>query len=108
MQIKIRRLEGCGYFGDSDVTSWIEANYALRLMAWTAPKDGGYDKVSFVINFPNGVQYVGRYDVKYSDRYSADLYEHIQKHIAVRSCPEEVRETIGLYKPKTQEINSWI
>jgi hypothetical protein len=76
-EITITRGEGpsseCGK--KHVVASYDEAEKVLTRMAYTAPKNGGYDKCDFTVTFADDETYTGRYDLKYDREES--LTEHM-------------------------------
>jgi len=80
-EITITRWEGPIEDCDKDVkvASFDEADNILRTMAVTAPRNGGYDKVKFVVLYQDGQTYTGRYDLHFDDVFRADLRRHIRK-----------------------------
>lgn len=63
--VTVERFEG-----PNSITDWKlvtpsleEAERFLTKHRHTAPKDGGYDKCGFKIEWENGVSYEGRYDL---------------------------------------------
>jgi hypothetical protein len=59
-------------------SSWLEANFALRCWASTAPENGGYDKCDFKVEFEDGETYEGRYDLVHYRKENPDLARHVR------------------------------
>ncbi len=90
--ILLDRAEGVSRFPDRPQTvwSWEEANRVLSNWSWTAPKNGGYNKCDFTIEFEDGLVYSGRYDLVHYSVGSANLARHVwesQAFLAGRYCP---------------------
>lgn len=73
MKITLHRAEGpSDQCVKKEFNSFNEANFQLQIWGNTAPKNGGYDKVDFTVDFgftdDNGepVEYSGRFDMVYS------------------------------------------
>lgn len=81
--IKIERAEGrveeCIAV---TVPTFAEAENVLNRWSRTAPKNGGYDKCDFYVNFEDGSTYSGRYDLSYNraDQDQPTLKGHIVAH----------------------------
>ena len=72
--IKLERAEGpVSECGIRTFATYEEAEAQLRKWAYSAPKDGGYDKVDVVINFADGEIFKARYDLYHPDREVVDL-----------------------------------
>lgn len=67
--IKIERGEGpyelCGVL--HNVKSFREADRIMFQQAESAPKNGGYDKCDYTVEWADGSTYQGRYDMKHPD-----------------------------------------
>lgn len=63
------------YHGENAVR---DLNRQLRANAYTAPKNGGYDKHDFSLRFMTGDTYAGRYDLKHASHGMADVLEHVR------------------------------
>lgn len=48
------------------VSDFAAADKIISLWSWTAPKEGGYDKCDFVIEFEDGETYAGCFRLKHS------------------------------------------
>lgn len=59
----------------SDANSWLFSE-ALRL-----PRDSGYWKHDFKIEFPNGDSYSGRYDLMHASKDPCNLQRHVRGHL---------------------------
>jgi hypothetical protein len=79
VRIEITRVEGlaseCGIV--QVCRGWTDANNTLRMNSRTAPTGGGYDKHDFKVVFADGLEYVGRYDLKHWRVQSPDLAGHV-------------------------------
>lgn len=96
-KIKLERLEGrCPvlYEREEEFTRWKDANNALRHWAITAPQEG-YDKVRFVIEYEDGFEYEGRFDLerKHFLEFGDLIGTHMKKHL--KFCIERVGGSIG-------------
>lgn len=97
-RISIQRVEGptdeCVSMttadGATEKALWLAADEALRMWARTAPKNGGYDKCDFQVEYMDGSTYKGRYDLKHIDLEYPNLSKHIEHHVKFHSgkyCP---------------------
>lgn len=84
-KITITRAEGptalCGIsqtFEGPDC--WAEANRYLHRMSISFPKEGGYDKHDFRVEFADGETWDGRLDCKHFSCEGSDL--DVAKHVA--------------------------
>ncbi|WP_156440590.1 hypothetical protein [Burkholderia sp. MSMB1072] len=77
-RIRLRRAEGLTSFQWVEVNSWAAADSQLRTWANTAPDCGAYDKCDFEVEWENGAQYAGRYDLKHWNVESPDLAGHVR------------------------------
>lgn len=68
---------------------WVAADKVLFDWSATAPKDGGYHKCDFVVEYEDGEKYTGRFDLYY---HSVE-YPNLAKHMF-----DFVRFTSGKYK----------
>lgn len=79
LSIRLERWEGlvdeCGQ--PETVGSFAEADALLMRWSETAPEHGGYDKCGFVITWPDGDTYTGRYDLMHHRRERPSLRDHI-------------------------------
>lgn len=64
-RIILERVEGRVEETDKkiEVNSFLESDVEIRRMAKTSPTEG-YDKVKFTVEFNDGYEYVGRFDMK--------------------------------------------
>lgn len=87
-KIVLKRAEGpVQDLGEKIRHTWDEANTALAAWATTAPGSpgrypGGYDKVDFRVEWPDGMVWEGRYDLTSmgesgDTHYGFDLARHI-------------------------------
>jgi hypothetical protein len=74
------KIELCGI--EQLAKSWKQADEILLEMSETAPKDGGYDKTDFYIEFVDGQEYEGRYDLKHFTDEIPNLYNHVVDHVS--------------------------
>ena len=84
-------------FKERTVESFVRADTILRRMAATAPDDGTYNKVDFVVTWANGDNYQGTYDLK---RHDTGHWQQLQRQIR-----GFLRYLVGEFKPDhmTQE-----
>jgi len=68
---------------------WAAADKVLYGWSTTAPKEGGYDKCDFVIEYDDGEKYTGRYDLYHHSIEFPNLSKHVY---------DFVRFTSGKYK----------
>ena len=61
------------------VPSFDEADLILRNWAFSAPKDGSYDKVDVRAAWADGETFNGRYDLTHADVSTADLAQHVRQ-----------------------------
>ena len=87
-KIELERLEGpISSCTSVECKTFTEANWMLYVWSASAPKDFGYDKYRFSIEWEDGETYTGRYDlVHYSRRTDEgtgkpDLVAHIMGFI---------------------------
>jgi len=73
------------------VSTWAEANQTLLRWSRTAPSTGGYDKVYFIVEWEDGRQHEGRYDLVHLDLETPCLIRHIRSFAEFHA---------GLAKPK--------
>lgn len=67
-----------------------DAQTQLRRWADTAPAKGGYDKCDFHVEFADGSEYDGRYDLKHWSLENVDLPGHMRsflEYYSGRHCP---------------------
>jgi hypothetical protein len=66
VSIVLNRAEGPSDLCNKPVilNSFDQATQRLRAWSYTAPINGGYDKIDFTITFDNGEVYRGRYDLE--------------------------------------------
>lgn len=81
-KITVTRAEGLTAECGKPVTlkSIEGANRLLHAWSDTAPKTGGYDKCDFRIEFEDGTEYKGRYDLKHHSQERADVGEHVRSN----------------------------
>jgi hypothetical protein len=101
MKITLTRVEGKVTEADKQVKreDFHAANIMLTIWSRTAPKDGGYDKCDFTVEFDNGDVYEGQYDLVHpSVGGLPDLRKHIRESLewmaaeqAAPHWPEEYR-----------------
>lgn len=81
--ITLTRAEGnadeCGK--PVTVSTWDAASATLSGWAWTAPKDGGYDKCLFTVEWANGETYQGRFDLEYRHVMGAHVEDQIGRFL---------------------------
>lgn len=79
-KITITRGEGpselCGI--QHCATTWEQANRILKCMAQSVPDDGGYEYTDFRIEFNNGEEFRGSYELKQQDVQYGDLYRKVK------------------------------
>lgn len=79
LSIRLERWEGlvdeCGQ--PETVGSFAEADAVLLRWSETAPEHGGYNKCGFVITWPDGDTYTGRFDLMHHRRERPSLRDHI-------------------------------
>ena len=68
---------------------WAAADKVLYGWSTTAPKEGGYDKCDFVIEYDDGEKYTGRFDLYHHSIEFPNLSKHVY---------DFVRFTSGKYK----------
>jgi hypothetical protein len=87
VRITLRRLEGtlAEIEAPKVITAetatgsiWEAANRTLMDWSQTAPADGGYDKCEFTVEYMNGQEYQGRYNLKHWTVEVPNLGRHIQ------------------------------
>src|SRR4051794_37599989 len=84
--ITLHRAEG--WAADAELPApgvWAAADNQLRSWALTAPKDGSYHRVDFVVDIADQHRYEGRFDLAFTS--VCDLGEHIRSTAAWRSNP---------------------
>lgn len=81
--ITLTRAEGLEHECGKPVTvsTWDAASATLSGWAWTAPKDGGYDKCLFTVEWANGETYQGRFDLEYRHVMDARLEHQIGRFL---------------------------
>lgn len=95
-EITFEWKEGVG--GDrlpASFSSWAAANSVLSRWSHSAPKDGSYDKVSFVVIWEDGTEYRGRHDLVHFSRASSNLVHHIRGHLEFctgAACPDHMTD----------------
>lgn len=104
LSIRLERWEGlvdeCGQ--PETVGSFAEADAVLLRWSETAPEHGGYNKCGFVITWPDGDTYTGRFDLVHHRRERPSLRDHISGQAEFwlgTGCPmhmgeEEYRQAI--------------
>jgi hypothetical protein len=97
LQITLTRAEGlvseCGR--PVTVASFAQAYELLRDWSETAPKTGGYDKCDFLITWPDGDTYAGRYDLQHHTVDRPSLADHmigLCDWYAGRAAPEHMTQ----------------
>lgn len=79
LSIRLERWEGlvdeCGQ--PVTVGSFAEADRVLLAWSETAPEHGGYNKCGFLITWPDGDTYEGRFDLVHHRRERPSLRDHI-------------------------------
>lgn len=94
--LKLVRAEGpsaeCGpaKISTTGLQAMQDAQTQLRRWADTAPAKGGYDKCDFDLEFEDGSQYDGRYDLKHWSLENVDLPGHMRgflEYYSGRHCP---------------------
>lgn len=77
--ITLARAEGLEHECGKPVTvsTWDAASATLSGWAWSAPKDGGYDKCLFKVEWANGETYQGRFDLQYRHVMGAHVEDQI-------------------------------
>ena len=58
-------------------TTFKQAHSLMMTWADTAPDDGCYDKLDFVVEWENGEEYKGRYDLKHWRVEMPNLAKHM-------------------------------
>lgn len=83
VSVELNRAEGPSELcGERSYNSIEEANAAIQMWAAGMPEDQlGYDKVDFVVNFSNGDNYEGRFDMKYSHKNGVSLKKQMVETI---------------------------
>lgn len=99
--IKLHRAEGPhellrNGLGEAHMASFREADRVLSGWGYSAPKEGGYDKVDFTVTWADGNTYKGRYDLHYPGRPNDEgrTYPDLAKHIR-----DFVTFSTGMAKP---------
>jgi hypothetical protein len=64
-----------------EVSSYKEADAALAHLSINAPKNGGYHKCDFTVEFEDGNKYHGRYDLKHYELELPNLRNHIRDFV---------------------------
>lgn len=90
--ITITRAEGLIEECDKPetATTFDHANGILSRWSETSPKDGSYDKCDFSVEYEDGENYTGRYDLVHWSKERADLAKHMLDHLTFYSgerCP---------------------
>jgi len=86
--VTIQRAEGMVGLDDFDLRTFPSFSLAnIRLMEWaaTAPREGGYDKVDFTVQWLDGETYKGRFDLEGQHVHTADIGVHIWNVASVTS-----------------------
>lgn len=110
MKITLTRVEGKA--AQATCVDFHDANITLTVWSRTAPKDGGYDKCDFTVEFDNGDVYEGRYDLVHP---SVDGLPDLRKHIrgslewmaaeqAAPHLPEEYRREAAEMLKKHRDV----
>lgn len=58
-------------------TTFTHANIILTAWSHSAPKDGGYDKIDFTVQYQDGETYCGRYDLIHWEGGEPDLQAQV-------------------------------
>ena len=95
--VELLRGEGIISFTDPFMKAYDSlnrANLALSALAHEAPKNGGYNKISYKVTFMDGETYEGRIDLKHHDIGYTDIIQHsmgsfVDFH-AGRYCPDHM------------------
>lgn len=83
--ISITRAEGLSSMcRTSSHLTFASASERLREICASAPRDGGYHKVDFLIRYVDGTAYGGRYDAVASADSNADLSAFMRARLCAR------------------------
>lgn len=82
-----------------------DAHRQLAYNAATAPKNGGYDKHDFSIEWTTGDQYNGRYDLVHSSLGLPDLLQHVRGSLQFVTGDSERLKTLEKFSPPTFAAN---
>jgi hypothetical protein len=73
-------------------TAEEQGNQWLRLIAETAPKEGGYDKTDVWVTLSNGQEFKYRFDVQHTSLpdNDTDIRQHVRTGLIYNCRPEEI------------------
>src|SRR5699024_4631574 len=77
--IELERVEG--QKEAVKVSDWKKANEQLLKWSKSAPREHGYHKVEFTIEWNDNTSYSGNYDLKHNEIEQPDLLEHMQNYV---------------------------
>jgi hypothetical protein len=110
IQVEIQRAEGPNtadfskhvYTGEF---AEVYGNNYLRLIAWTAPKGGGYHKTDVKITFENGQEWAARFDIKhlFEPDNDTDLRKHVHDFLFYRLNPDQIEWIRNEPEPQRSE-----
>lgn len=88
-EVWMNRAEGpINLCGQRRFTTLDQADATLLAWAYTAPRNGGYDKVDFKVTFIDGEEYIGRFDMKHPLAKNAEqlsFLSHMRAFVAFQA-----------------------